>query len=454
MDGVVEAVIRLARSVTPQSLSSREREGARRVLLDSLGCAMAAFEAPGPTIARKLAQAAPGLPGCSLIGERGNCHGDFTAFANGSMIRYLDFNDSFASPAGVGHPSDYIPAVLVACEESSQGGSTITWGIALVYELFAALTDATHLGVEGVDHVLCGDVAAAAAAGVIWGLDDQQLAHAVSLALVPNFGLQATRLGDLSMWKGCAAANACRNGLFAARLARAGLSGPTQPFTGRGGMEAVFHTVIDAAALEPGQRPLFVGNSNLKRYPSGYFSQGAIDAAIELRQQIDDPGQIRGVHIGTFEYGSRVMAGDRAKWHPTTRESADHSLPYVVATALVHGDLGVEHFTDAALADPRVAAVLEHLTVEADPECVAAWPEEVMTKLEVTIDGGHPLSAEVQHYRGHGLNPMSNQEIEAKVERIAGPRLGPERLQRLFATVWGLEQVDSVADLLEPTWMD
>lgn len=450
-DQTVEAIIRLARSVTYSDLSEIERQGARRVLLDSLGCALGAFDDPAPRIARRLAAGAQGSRPCTLIGDPRQTHGDFAAFANGVMVRYLDFNDTYASPHGVGHPSDYIAAVLAAAEEAGAGGSAVVEGIAVVYELFAALTDATKLGVEGFDHVLAGDVASAVAVGVVWEFDDDQLRQAVSLSLVPNFGLQATRLGELSMWKGCASANACRNGLFAARLAREGLTGPSQPFGGRAGFEAVLGTKIDAAALQVTGGTRAVGRSDLKRYPAGYFSQGAIDAALELRAQLEGDGPIATVEIGTFEYGSRVMAGDPEKWRPQTRESADHSIPYVVATALVHGDLDVGRFSEQALHDPEVARVLGGLTVHEDPECAAAWPGAVMTKMRVTTASGRQVSTRVRHYRGHALNPMSDSEVEEKARRLSADALSDRQFQELVDAVWSLDRIATVEELLRLT---
>lgn len=451
VDRTVEAIVRLARSVAYPELTEQERHGASRVLLDSLGCALGAYDDPAPVVARQMAATASGDRPCTLIGEARPTHGDFAAFANGVMVRYLDFNDTYASPHGVGHPSDYIPAVLAAAEEVGAGGPAIVEGIAVAYEVFAALTDATRLGVEGFDHVLPGDVASAVAAGVVWKLTDHQLRQAVSLSLVPNFGLQATRLGELSMWKGCASANACRNGLFAARLARAGLTGPPEPFSGRAGFEAVLQRKVDLSALEIPAGTRVVGRSNLKRYPAGYFSQGAIDAALELRQQVAGEGSITQVEIGTFAYGARVMAGDPEKWRPATRESADHSIPYVVATALVHGDLGLERFSPEALADPEVARVLSGLTVHEDPECVSAWPEAVMTTMRVATSSGREAETRVRHYRGHALNPMSDGEIEEKARVLSAGRLPENQFQELVAAVWSLERIDGVGELLRLT---
>ncbi len=451
-DPVVEAIIELARSVAYERLDEVERHGASRMLLDALGCALGAVQEPTPKVARDVATGGIATGSCGLIGDRRRTDADLAAFANGVAIRYFDLNDSYASPHGVGHPSDYIAAVLAAAEESGGDGRAVIEGMAVAYELFAALTDALQLGVEGWDHVLAGSIASAVAAGVVFGVDEDALRHCVALAMVPNFPLQATRLGELSMWKGCAAGNASRSGVFAARLARAGLSGPPLPFVGRGGFQAVLGIEVDLEALRPGRRPPAIGNSNIKRYPSGYFSQGAIDAALEVRARLDGDATIAAVEIGTFTYGAKVMAGDPEKWHPATRESADHSLPYVVATALVHGDLGLQRFEPGALSDPEVAEVLRVLEVRVDPECADAWPASVMTKLAVMTASGRREEARVQFYRGHARNPMSDEEIQEKAAGLAAGALSGSAFARLAERVWRLEALPAVGDLLSLTW--
>lgn len=450
-DSVLDDLVALTRSITYERMTEEERHGVKRVLLDALGCALGAVDAKAAQIARNIAASAAVVDGCTLIGDPRRPHGDFAAFANGVMVRYLDFNDTYASPQGVGHPSDYIPAVLAAAEEAGSSMPQVVQGIAIAYEVFARFSDAARLGVEGWDHVLAGDLASALAAAVLWELDDDQLRHAASLSLTPNFGLQATRLGELSMWKGCASANACRNGLFAARLAREGLSGPPAPFLGRGGMEAVLGKEVLRDPLARGDAPLAVGCSNIKHYPAGYFSQGAIELARELGSRLTSHEDIAEVDVGTFAFGLRVMAGDQAKWRPATRESADHSIPYVVASALVHGDLRVEHFTPEALADPAVARILEHLRVHEDPECAAAWPQEVMTRIRVTTSSGAVEEGAIRAYRGHATNPMSDREIEQKVTNLAAGRLSAGQLERLFSAIWKLEEMPGVEAVLKLT---
>jgi 2-methylcitrate dehydratase len=280
MDDILDALVDIAQAGrAPQPDDALH--GAKRMLLDSIGCALGSYRERVPTIIRHVAGQRPKPSGARVFGGESRLHPDAAVFANSVMIRFLDYNDSYGSSVGIGHPSDYIPAAMAQFGADEIPGELVLRGILVGYEVFCRLTDVTRLGVEQIDHVLNGAVASAAAASVVNGLSSVQTRHALSLAVTANLSLQATRLGELSMWKGCAAGNACRNGVFAAELAAAGITGPQAPFTGRGGLFGV-------TGQEPDMRPLLANSApavlrcHVKRFPSGYFSQGAVEAALAV----------------------------------------------------------------------------------------------------------------------------------------------------------------------------
>jgi 2-methylcitrate dehydratase len=414
---------------------------AKRMLLDSVGCALGSYREQVPTIIRRISGQRAKPSGARVFGSDGRLQPDAAVFANSVMIRFLDYNDTYGSTVGVGHPSDYIPAAMAPFGEQEITGEFILRSILVGYEVFCRLTDATRLGVEQIDHVLNGAVASAAAASVANRLSSESTRHALSLAVTANLSLQATRLGELSMWKGCAAGNACRNGVFAAELAAAGITGPGSPFTGRGGL-------FQVTGQEPDMRPLgatagpAILECHVKRFPSGYFSQGAIEAALAIHAELK--GRVpTAVEVGTFEFGKRVMAGDAQKWHPATRETADHSIPYVVACALARGTVKRSDLDESQLADPEIRRLLDVLTVEEDPECVAMWPEACMNRVTVTFgDGSRELNS-VRYYRGHAKNPMSDGELEDKFRDQAESVITAADADALLKAIWELDEARS-----------
>jgi 2-methylcitrate dehydratase len=424
------------------SQSPEATHAAKRMLLDSIGCALGSYAERVPTIVREVVGRRSAAMGSPVFGSSMRVHADAAAFANSVMIRFLDYNDTYGSTAGVGHPSDYIPAALVQLGEDRITGSTALRSILVGYEVFCRLTGATRLGVEKLDHVINGAVASAAAVSVANGLSGEQAREAMSLAVAANLSLQATRLGTLSMWKGCAAGNACRNGVFAAELAAAGLTGPEAPFEGRGGLFQVTGQEVDWSALRSeGGTPAILG-CHVKRFPSGYFSQGAVEAALEVHAAMDGRTPAA-VEVGTFEFGKRVMAGDPEKWRPTTRETADHSIPYVVACALARGSVTHHDLDESQLGAREIRALLDMLTVEVDAECMAAWPEACMNRVTVRFQDGSAETRSVRYYRGHANNPMSDAQLEEKLREQSTSLIAASELDELLTAIWSLDEAAS-----------
>ncbi|NMP22229.1 MmgE/PrpD family protein [Sulfobacillus harzensis] len=448
MDRVIERIVSMEQTIAYNRLPTNAVQAARRHLVDAIGCALKGYREPVAEIARALASEVTGARPVSVLGMGRGTTAEMAAFANGVMIRCLDLNDTYSSSGGVGHPSDYIPAVLAAGEEAGAPGTVIIEGIVLAYEVFCRLTDATHYGVTGWDHVCNGVIASAVASAHVLGLAPEEIANAVSLAAISNFALHETRVGVVSMWKGAQSANACRNGVFATQLARRGMTGPEAAFEGRVGIIKVAAPQFDLDLLTTDMDRLAILECHVKRYPAGFFSQSAIDAAREIHRRIGHPARLRSVQLGTFPFGVQVMAGDREKWAPKTRESADHSLPYLVAKALQTGDVSFDAFAPEALADPDVARILSVLSVVEDPDSAASWPNEARNVLEVTLDDGTVERVVVENYLGHSRNPMPDDMISEKFLDGARPLLGDSAADTFLQRLWHVDELSNIDELM------
>ncbi|MEM2515568.1 MAG: MmgE/PrpD family protein, partial [Candidatus Caldarchaeum sp.] len=201
----------------------------KRRVLDSFGCYLGAWNEEALVSARKAAlKYAVTNQGSTLWLSGEKATPDWASFANAVGVRALDFNDTYLSKEPL-HPSDMIPAIIAAAETSGADGRAVAEAIAVGYEVGCRLCDAVTLRKKGWDHVNFTMVAAAAGVGRVMGLDAEKLGNALSLAVVPHAAMRQTRAGELSMWKGAAAANACRNAVFACMLAENGMTGPSQP---------------------------------------------------------------------------------------------------------------------------------------------------------------------------------------------------------------------------------
>jgi 2-methylcitrate dehydratase len=145
------------------------------------------------------------------------------------------------------------------------------------------------------------------------------------------------------------------------------------------------------------------------------------------------------------------MAGDPDKWTPKTRESADHSMPYTVAVAFLHGDVREEHFGDHYLRNPQILALAQRVKVKATEEADRRMPEAMLCRMEVVTSGGERHEAVVEYHKGHWKNPMTETEIEAKFRTLAAEVLKPEQTDQLLKTLWKLEELDDAGDIVRLT---
>jgi len=292
-------------------------------------------------------------------------------------------------------------------------------------------------------------MASALAAAKVMGLSPERTQEALNLSVAANVALYQTRIGDVSLWKGCAFANASRNAVFAAQLAAMGLTGPAPIFEGAGG----FFKAVSGAPfeLEPfgGQgSPFRILDCTIKGYPLGLYSQTVVEAALQARQQLRRVDDIQEVHIKTLQTAVNIMAGDAEKWHPMNRETADHSMPYTTAVALMYGAVEARHFDAKYRSDPRLLDLVQRVKVSASEEANRRAPEAMLSLVEVVTSSGERVMAEVAYHRGHYKNPMSDQEVEEKFRSLAYDLLTPSQTEALLERLWNLETVPGIGDVI------
>lgn len=420
---------------------------AKRRVIDSLGCALGARGAEPVKAARAVAHELGGAPAATILGSRDRSSPPLAAFVNGIMVRYLDYNDTYLSrePA---HPSDNIPAALAVAEGEGRSGADLIAAIVLAYELQCRLADAASIRTRGWDHVTYGAFSAAAAAAKLMGLDADRIRHALSLSAVAGAAMRQTRAGELSMWKGAAFANTARNAVFAALLARAGMTGPAPIFEGEFGFFRQVAGEFELGSLGGRGAPFRVSDTLIKAWPAEYHAQPGIEAAFRLRERGVAVDEIEEMVIHTFRAAVEIIARDPEKWRPRTRETADHSLPYCVAVALMDGTVAPAQFLPERLADERVHALLARTRVVEDPRLTERYPEAVPTVVEVRLRSGETVAERVDYPRGHARNAMSDAEVEQKFRSLTAGLLSPVQQDDALARLWHLEEEEDLRGLL------
>jgi 2-methylcitrate dehydratase len=429
----------------------------KRRIIDSIGCAVGAWSAQPCRIARALARRIRVPKGATLWGTRDKTLPELAAFANGALVRYLDFNDTYLSKEPA-HPSDNIAAVLAAGEATHAGGKLIIQALAVAYEVQCRLCDAAALRPRGWDHVTYGPFSSALATAVVLKLPQRAMLQAINLAGVANIALRQTRVGDLSMWKACAFSNAARNGVFAATLAQAGMTGPSPIFEGEKGFIKLVSGPLDLAAFggERTDSAFKILDTYIKHYPVEYHAQTAVEAALlvrkELLREYGGDGDkaldaITDIEIGSYDVAIEIIGRDPEKWRPRTRETADHSFPYCVAVALKEGDITLKSFGAKRLADPQLLGLMSKVRVVAPDEFRGRYPAAMPTRLTVRTTT-RQFTRQVDHPLGHPKNPMSDRDVEEKFWTLSAARLGRSRAQQLIEMVWRLEKLDDIGRLM------
>lgn len=417
----------------------------RKRLIDSLGCGLAAADCDQVRMARRIfSGGVPGyLPG-RVLGSNERATPMAATFLNTAMIRYLDFNDFYPG----GHPSDIVGALAALAESAKVDGPGLLTSMVVAYEVFTRLSDSAKLRERGWDQGYAVGVATAAGVGNLLGLSADVLRHGISIAAVGGVPLRATRAGSLSHWKGAATAYATHNAVVATLLAAEGMTGPEQPFQGRHGLWEQITGPFDLLPYEELGSRFLTPNTRLKYWPVEYNAQAAVWAALQVRELVPI-ADLESINVRVYWSAWHEIGSEPAKWDPQTRETADHSLPYIFARTLVDGVIDVRSFDEAAYKDPALRPLMAKIRVAQDDEIEALWPSTVMMRVEAVGTAGQRHSIEVVNPLGHECNPMQDADVRRKFMTLVTPVLGDQRAAAALEKWWRVESLSDLRDAFD-----
>lgn len=441
-------VDRLAEFATGASYADAGRVASEQLkirVLDTIGVAIAALDAGPIRAIRELTEQLGGNGSATLIGG-GSSAPDRAAFYNTALSRYLDFMDSYLAAGETCHPSDNLGAVLAAAESACASGRDFLAALAVAYQVQTRLSDVAPVRARGFDHTVQGAYAVAAGVARALGLTADQAANAIAISGTANNALRVTRTGDLSHWKGLAYPQVAKEGVHAALLARAGITGPKLVFEGNKGFR---QTIAGPFAIDWSAEGLdAVGHTIVKKHNAEIHSQTALEAAIEIAGRPGlDPARIRRVRVDTFQVAFDIIGGgeEGGKHSIRTKEEADHSLPYLVAVALLDGVVEPAQFTAARIGAGDVQALLRRVEVQPVDEFTARFPAEMPSRVEVELDDGTRLSAAASSYRGFRTDPLDWDAAMTKYTRLVMPFTGAALAESIAATIRHLDEIPVTA---------
>lgn len=437
MDKVLESLTDFAVGLRFDQIPARVRVAARERLMDSVGCAIGAVRGDTVAIARNLTSPpSADDPGARLIGFDDIVSADSGAFANSCMVRLLDFNDTYPG----GHPSDMLGGLLGLAARHQMTGDKLLTAMAVGYEIFIRLQMKAQFRERGWDQG--GGIGVAAAAGIcnLLGLDRDKTRHALAITTVGNMPLRNTRAGQLSMWKGCATAYAVRNAAFGVQLAERGMTGPEQPFTGRHGMMEQASGTFELPDFDE----FFLPRAKIKYWPVAYNMQLAAWAGVELRKsaRVED---IATIEVSTYWSAWSESGSEPEKWDPQTQGTADHSLPYIMARALLHGAVHPDAFEAKAYLDPSIRPLMNTISVRVDDDMTSQFPQTIQMRALATEKSGKTHEVHIVNPVGHEDHPLTHQDLADKFDRLCTPVLGEDRT-RLARQFWGELAADARID--------
>ena len=449
---ISRSMAQFALSLQHEQIPAPAVKEAKRFLLDSVGCALAALDHEDMRQAYSFVQQLGGHEQASIIGHGTKTNMGNAALMNALLVRAMDYNDIYwkQDPS---HPSDIIPAALATAEYKGLSGQDLLVGILICYELEMRLCLAADPGVRevGWHHASLTQFVSPLVAARMLGLDEDQAVAACGISGSSHFTLGGVVAGHLTNMKNTADPMATEAGVRAAMLASTGYSGPVELFEGKEGVFEVIHNVaFDPAKMLDGLgKEFLITDCGYKAFPTEALTHQPITAVLELMQAHSvDPHKVTEVLIKTTTRGADILS-DPTKYEPRTKETADHSLPYCIAVAVCKGNVLPSDFEEEALADPFVWEMLPKIKVVADPEIDELFPKVKRAIATITTTDGQSHTLQEDHAKGRAERPLSDEELIDKFRANASHAMSDSAMDKIIDATLHLEQLGHVGEYMK-----
>ncbi len=447
---ITAKMARWAATLEYKHLSNDAVYQAKRFLLDSVGCALGGYQQHDVKIALEVLDEVAGRGPATIIGTGKKVDAVSASLANALMIRCMDYNDIYwkQDPS---HPSDIFPAAMAGCERAKTGGQELIVGFVLGHEFEMRFCEAAFPGVRerGWHHATLTAFVSPFVAGRALNLTWEQIQHAVGISASRHCTLGAVTAGKLTMMKNTVDPMATQSGMLAALLAEKGYTGPEHVIDGKEGLVHCYGPEWKLNILTDGLGESWrITQCGMKFFPTEALTHAPISAVLDLVKKNDlHPDQVARIQIRSLARAADILS-DPSKYDPHTKETADHSLPYVIAAALVDRQVTPAQFEMAKIMDPTIRAQLKKVEVVADPEIEKVFPALQRVIVTITKTDDQTFTEQLDYPKGDPRNPLTDQEIEEKFAALADGVLSPSAQKKLNDAIWNLEKLSSVSKLM------
>ena len=421
MDHVTRAMAEWAANLKYDDLPAEVVLAAKRFLMDAVGCALGGAQQHDVSLAQDVYREIAGDGPATVLVSGMTTDPVSAAFLNALMIRVMDYNDIYwkQDPS---HPSDLIPAAMAAGERAGGSGRDLIVGIALAYEFEQRLCEVSYPGIRelGWHHATLTAAASPIVAGRMLGLDGERIQHAIGISASRHCTTGSVTAGKLTMMKNTVDPMATQSGVLAALLAERGYTGPEHVLDGKEGFGHVFDSEWKWEVLTEGLgRDWRILHCGMKFFPTEALTHAPISAVLDLVNENNlRPEDVRQVTIHSLARAADILA-DSSKYDPRSKETADHSLPYVIAAALVERAVTPNQFRSEKIMDPVIREQLSKVRVVADPEIEADFPSLQRVRVVLVTQDGRELTKELDYPKGDPRNALTDDEIAAKFAALA-----------------------------------
>jgi 2-methylcitrate dehydratase len=441
---------RWAAELEYKQLSQEAVYQAKRFLLDSAGCALGGFQQHDVIIALEVLNEIAGRGPATVIGTGKKIDAVSASLANALMIRCMDYNDIYwkQDPS---HPSDIFPAAMACCERAQSNGKELIVGFVLGHEFEMRLCEAAFPGIRerGWHHATLTAFVSPIVAGRALRLPWEQIQHAIGISASHHCTMGAVTAGKLTMMKNTVDPMATQSGVLAALLAEKGYSGPEHVIDGKEGLAHCYGPEWKLNLLTDDLGESWrITQCGMKFFPTEALTHAPISAVLDLVKNNDlRPENVEKIQIRSLARAADILS-DPSKYDPLTKETADHSLPYVIAAALADRQVTPAQFEMKKIMDPTIRAQLKKVEVVADPEIEKVFPALQRVIVNIATTEGRTFSKQLDYPKGDPRNPLSDAEIEEKFSALAEGVLSKSAQKKLVDAIWNLEKIGSVSKLM------
>ena len=443
----VEFLAKYAARASFADLSAQSRKQLPVHILDSIGCCIAALGA-GPVEACRAQVADFGSDGpCALIGG-GKANPIYAAFWHTALVRYVDFMDNFLAATETCHTADNFGVALTITDYVGGSGRDLMLAVALSYTVQSRFVDHANFMTRGFDHTTQLAFSLNAAAGRLLGMSEPQIANAIAMAAVSDASFAVVRAKPLSQWKGLASAQSAFEAMNTLFLARRGVEGPLQVIEGANGIDNLLHMQVRIDWDKVGYEGVL--ESTIKKYNAMIHTQSAVHCMVELvKQNKVDPTKVVSIEAEvtriTYDFAGGGLYGvDKVV---QTKEQADHNLPYLLAVAMLDGDVMPAQFEPDRIIRADVQQLLKKVSVRPDHEFTELYPAKMPAKITVRLQDGTVIEHEVQDFPGMPSDPFTWEDSVEKFDRLVAGRADESVIREIKDAVRSLESIQ-VKDLM------